>query len=92
MTVTYSISEDNELRITYDAIPDKKTVINMTSHMYFNLNGHNKGSIEDHVLTLYADTYNPVIDAKSIPTEENAPVEGTAFDFRTQEDRKRYRC
>ena len=83
MTVTYSLSDDNELRITYDAIPDKKTVINMTSHMYFNLKGHNKGTIEDHILTLYADTYNPVVDAKSIPTGENKSVEGTAFDFRT---------
>ena len=83
ITITYSISEDNEFKITYDAIPEKKkTVINLTSHMYFNLNGHYKGNVENHLLTLYADAYNPVIDAKSIPTEENAPVEGTVFDFR----------
>lgn len=82
MKVTYSISEDNEFKISYDAVSDKKTIINMTSHMYFNLNGHYKGSIENHLLTLDSDYFNPVIDAKSIPTEENAPVEGTVFDFR----------
>ena len=83
MTVTYSITEDNEFKITYDAVSTKKTVINMTSHMYLNLNGHYKGSIENHMLTLNADSYNPVIDSKSIPTEEKASVEGTVFDFRT---------
>ena len=83
MTVTYSITDDNEFIITYDAVSDKKTVINLTNHSYFNLNGHYKGDIENHELTLYADYYNPVIDFKSIPTEENAPVEGTVFDFRT---------
>lgn len=81
MTVTYSITEDNEFKICYDAVSDMKTIINLTSHMYFNLDGHYKGSIENHMLTLDADYYNPVIDKKSIPTEENAPVEGTVFDF-----------
>ncbi len=83
ITVTYSISDDNEFLITYDAVSDKKTIINLTNHSYFNLNGHYKGSIENHELQINADYYNPVIDAKSIPTEENAPVEGTVFDFRT---------
>ena len=83
MTVTYEISDDNTLSITYDAVSDKKTVINMTNHMYLNLKGHYKGDIEDHLLTLDASCYNPVIDSESIPTEENAPVEGTVFDFRT---------
>lgn len=83
ITVTYSILDDNEFKIAYDAVSTKKTVINLTSHMYLNLNGHYKGSIENHVLTINADYYNPVIDSKSIPTEENAPVENTVFDFRT---------
>ena len=83
ITVKYTITEENELRITYDAISDRKTVINMTSHMYFNLDGHYKGSIENHLLTVDADTYNPVVDEKSIPTEEYASVAGTVFDFRT---------
>ncbi len=81
ITVTYSISEANEFRISYDAVSDKKTVINLTNHSYFNLNGHYKGTIENHELQINADYYNPVIDSKSIPTEENAPVEGTVFDF-----------
>ena len=83
ITVTYTLTDDNELVITYDAVSDKKTVINLTNHSYFNLNGHYKGSIENHELMINADYYNPVIDEKSIPTEENAPVEGTVFDFRT---------
>lgn len=83
MTVTYSLNDDNEFKITYDAVSDMKTVINMTSHMYFNLNGHNEGNVEGHIVTLDSDYYNPVIDDKAIPTEENAPVAGTVFDFRT---------
>ena len=83
ITVNYRVTDDNELLITYDAVSDKKTVINLTNHSYFNLNGHDGGSIEGHELQLFADCYNPVIDSKSIPTEENAPVDGTVFDFRT---------
>ena len=83
ITVTYSITEKNEFKIAYDAGSDKKTVINPTSHMYFNLNGHYKGSIEDHLLTIDSDFYNPVIDEKAIPTEEKVAVEGTVFDFRS---------
>ena len=82
ITVTYKITEDNEFKILYDAVSDAKTIINLTSHMYFNLKGHHKGSIEDHILTLEADCYNPVVDEKAIPTEENADVTGTVFDFR----------
>ena len=82
ITVTYKITDDNKMIIRYDAVSDKKTVINLTSHMYFNLNGHYKGDIQDHMLFLNADKYNPVIDAKSIPTGENADVTGTVFDFR----------
>ncbi len=83
ITVTYSITEDNKFIINYDAVSDKKTIINLTSHMYFNLNGHYKGDIGDHLVFLNADKYNPVIDSKSIPTGENADVTGTVFDFRT---------
>ena len=67
ITVTYKITDDNEFKIAYDAVSDKKTVINLTSHMYFNLNGHYKGDIEDHILTLDADYYNPVIDSEVYP-------------------------
>ncbi|MCR5212916.1 MAG: galactose mutarotase [Eubacterium sp.] len=82
ITVTYSITEDNKFIIKYDAVSDKKTIINLTSHMYFNLNGHYKGDIENHMLFVNADKYNPVIDSKSIPTGENADVAGTVFDFK----------
>lgn len=82
MTVTYKITDDNELIVSYDAVSDMKTVINMTNHSYFNLNGHNSGNIEDHLIQIEADYYNPVIDSKAIPTEENADVTGTVFDFR----------
>jgi aldose 1-epimerase len=82
ITVTYSISNDNEFKIAYDAVPEKKTIINLTSHMYFNLDGHYKGSIEDHTVTIDADYYNTVIDSKAIPTEDKEPVAGTVFDFR----------
>ena len=83
ITITYELTDDNEFKIIYDAVSDKKTIINMTSHMYLNMNGHYKGDILDHIVTINADYYNPVHDFKSIPTEENAPVEGTVFDFRT---------
>ncbi len=82
ITVTYSISDENEFKIAYDAVPEKKTIINLTSHMYFNLDGHYKGSIEDHIVTIDADYYNTVIDSKAIPTEDKEPVAGTVFDFR----------
>ncbi len=82
MTVKYLLTEDNELKIIYDADAEKKTIINLTSHMYFNLNGNENGLITEHVATINADHYNPVIDSKAIPTEENAPVAGTVFDFR----------
>lgn len=80
--VTYEVTENNELAISYYAISDKKTTINMTNHTYFNLAGAYSGSIENHELWLKASHYTPVKDAKAIPTGEIAPVEGTPFDFR----------
>lgn len=77
--VTFTLHEDNALKIEYFAVSDKKTVINMTNHAYFNLAG--KGDILGHELMINADAYTP-IDADSIPTGEIRPVEGTAFDFR----------
>lgn len=78
--VTFTLHEDNALQIEYFAISDKKTVINMTNHAYFNLAG--KGDILAHELMINADAYTP-IDENSIPTGEIRPVEGTPFDFRT---------
>ena len=80
--VTYELSEDNALKISYEAVPDKKSPFNMTNHVYFNLNGHDAGTILNHELMIAASGYTPVIDAKAIPTGEIEEVENTPFDFR----------
>lgn len=82
MTVTYEVTEDNELALTYHATADKTTIFNMTNHAYYNLNGAGSGTAMDQVLQIRASHYTPVIDAKAIPTGEIASVEGTPFDFR----------
>lgn len=78
--VTYTITEENEIELQYEAESDKNTIINMTNHTYFNLAGHNKGQIYDHMLELKAAAYTPALPG-SIPTGEIAPVAGTPFDF-----------
>lgn len=84
--VTYTLTEENELAITYEAVSDVDTVANMTNHCYFNLNGHDSGKIEKHLLQINASAYNPVIDSKAIPTGEILPVEGTPMDFRNRKE------
>ena len=78
--VTYALSDDNRLSISYRAVPSEATVINMTNHSYWNLNGHAAGSVLAHSLQIHADSYTPLVD--HIPTGEVAPVEGTPYDFR----------
>lgn len=81
-SVTYTWSDENEIIIDYTASTDKKTVLNMTNHAYFNLHGAGKGYIYDHILTLNASNYTP-LDATKIPTGEIQSVKGTPFDFTT---------
>ena len=77
----YTLTEDNAVRIAFEATTDKPTVINLTNHSYFDLRGQGKpGTILDHVVTLFASKYIP-IDKTSIPLGELRPVAGTAFDF-----------
>ena len=80
VTADYVLNNDNELKISYTAITDKPTVINLTNHSYFNLTGC-KEDVLNHQVVIYADTYTP-FDNVNIPTGEIAPVEGTPFDLR----------
>jgi aldose 1-epimerase len=80
VTVTYSLSDANELKIDYLAATDKDTVLNLTNHSYFNLAGQGQGDILGHEVTINADRFLPV-DAGLIPTGELKPVQGTPFDF-----------
>ena len=81
--VSYSLSDDNEFKIEYEALSDKKTLFNPTNHSYFNLAGHDAPAekVYETVLKLNASHYTPVIDSAAIPTGEIASVKGTPFDF-----------
>ena len=82
ISVTYTLTDDNALEISYDGVSDKKTVINLTNHSYFNLAGQGKGKIYDTMLQLNASNYTPIVSG-AIPTGEIAAVRGTDMDFTT---------
>ncbi len=81
ISVVYTITDDDALRIDYYGTTDRPTILNPTSHCYFNLSGTPKNTILDHELMLNADFFTP-IDEFSIPTGEIRPVAGTPLDFR----------
>lgn len=78
--VTYTWTDNNEIIMDYKATTDKKTVINLTNHAYFNLHGAGVDDINDHILMIRASAFTPV-DSFMIPTGEIRPVSGTPFDF-----------
>jgi len=82
VVVSYRLTDDNELKIDYQATTDKTTVVNLTHHSFFNLAGKTAGSIGDHVMMINADAFTPVMDEGLIPTGEIRKVDGTPFDFR----------
>ncbi len=81
--VRYTLKEDGRLEIEYFALSDKDTVVNITNHTYFNLSG--KGTIEDHLMKIYADSYTE-IDENGCSNGRVSKVEGTPLDFRSEKE------
>ncbi|MGF6408813.1 aldose epimerase family protein [Paraburkholderia sp. MM5482-R1] len=79
LKVVYTLTDDNALKIRYDSVTDRKTIVNFSNHAGFNLSGDPSNSIVNHVVTIDADTFTPVV--KLIPTGERRSVKGTPFDF-----------
>jgi aldose 1-epimerase len=78
--VTYALTAGNELKLDYEATTDKKTVVNLTNHAFFNLNGEGSGTVNNHIVQIDADKFTPV-DSTLIPTGKSDAVAGTPFDF-----------
>lgn len=81
VSVAYSLDEENQLNIEYNALCDKDTVVNLTNHTYFNLGGHHSGTVLDHQLCIHS-SYFTENDQECLPTGVILPVEGTPMDFR----------
>ncbi|NLG25571.1 MAG: galactose mutarotase [Clostridiales bacterium] len=79
--VTYTFTDQNALKIRYEAVSDRDTLCNLTNHAYFNLDGEGSGTVLNHVLQIDADRFT-VVDQDCIPTGELRPVDGTPFDLR----------
>ncbi len=79
--VTYTLTDENDLRLDYRATTDSVTVLNLTNHSYFDLSGVGSGKILNTIVTIHADRFTP-INKNLVPTGELRPVEGTPFDFR----------
>lgn len=84
LNVSYTLTDDNELRIDYEGTTDRPTILNPTQHSYFNLSGKFMDTILDHKLMIEADSFTPV-NSELIPTGEIAPVADTPMDFRQPE-------
>lgn len=82
ISVKYTLDDDNRLIIEYKAVSDKDTYFNLTNHSYFNLDGHNNGTVLDHQLWMDCDKIAK-IDSESIPTGEIVNIKGTPMDFTT---------
>ena len=85
LTVTYTVTENNEFKLRYVAETDKRTIVNFTNHVFFNLDGYAAGDILSHELFVDADRYNE-INEENVPDGVLAPVEGTPFDFRVPKE------
>lgn len=81
VSVTFTLSENGSLTLEYKAVSDADTVINLTNHSYFNLNGHNSGTVLGQQLQIYSDSFTEN-DNQCLPTGRILPVEGTPLDFR----------
>ena len=81
ITMTYTLTEKNEFKVTYEATTDAKTILNLSHHSFFNLEGDGEGTILDHILTINSKAITPVNEFL-IPTGEIMEVENTPFDFR----------
>lgn len=79
---TYTLSDDNQLKISYSATTDKPSIVNLSNHTYWNLAGEGSGTVMDQALTIPGNAITPVSDAAAIPTGAIAEVAGTPYDFR----------